>query len=157
MNFIPHKYQYFIKRNHEIFAPKNISLYGVAQVYGPPRPEQTFTLKWLDSIDNSLQLSYPENKQTVVTGGVNIDLWKPHPLATKWLEICSAFGLVQIITELTSVKIFWSLIDHVCASEDATVLHHKVVKYGTSHHFLVLVKLDIWKTTFLLLLQNSQR
>ena len=68
-------------------------------MYRAPRPEQTFTLKWLDSIDNSLQLAYSENKHIAIMGDVNIDLWKPHPLATKWLEMCSAFGLVQIITE----------------------------------------------------------
>ena len=116
----------------------------IAQVYRPPRPEQTFTLKWLDSIDNSLQLSYSENKHIVVMDDVNIDLWKPHPLVTKWLEICSAFGLVQIITEPTRVsKSSESLIDHMCVSEDATVLHHKVVQYSTSDHFPVWVKLDM--------------
>ena len=36
-----------------------------------------------------------------------------------------------------------SLIDHMCISEDAKVLHHKVVKYSTSDHLPVLVKLDM--------------
>ena len=112
-------------------------------MYRPPRPEQTFTLKWLDSIDNSLQLAYSENKHTVVMGDVNIDLWKPPPLATKLSEICSAFGLVPIITEPTRVsKSSQSLVDHMCVSEDVTVLHHKVVTYSTSDHVPVLVKLD---------------
>ena len=87
----------------------------IAQVYRAPRAEQTLTLKWLDSIDNSLQLAYSENKHIAVMGDVNIDLWKPHPLATKCLEeMCSAFGLVQIITEPARVsKSSESLIDHV--------------------------------------------
>ena len=113
-------------------------------MYRAPRPEQTFTLKWLDSIDNSLQLAYSENKHIAVMGDVNIDLWKPHPLATKWLEMCSAFGLVQIITEPARVsKSSESLIDHMCVSEHATALHHKVVKYSKSDHFPILVKLDM--------------
>ena len=116
----------------------------IAQVYRAPRPEQTFTLKWLDSVDNSLQLAYSENERIAVVGDVNIDLWKPHPLATKWLEMCSAVGLVQIITEPARVsESSESLIDHMCVSEHATALHHKVVKYSTSDHFPILVKLDM--------------
>jgi len=116
----------------------------IAQVYRPPRPEQTFTRQWLNCLENSLQLAYSENKHIVVMGDVNIDLWKPHPLDTKWLEICSTFGLVQTITEPTRVtKFSESLIDHICISEDAKVLYHKVVKYSISDHFPVLVKLDM--------------
>ena len=51
---------------------------------------------------------------------------------------------MQIITEPTRVsKSLESLIDHMCISKDATVFHHKVVKYSTSDHFPILVKLDM--------------
>ena len=83
-------------------------------------------------------------------GDVNIDLWKWHPLA-KGLEIGGTFGLVQIITEPTRVsKSSESLVDHIYVSEDAKVLHHKVVKYSTNDHFPVLVKLAMKCNFFLL-------
>ena len=59
---------------------------------------------------------------------VNIDLWKSHPLDTKWLDICSNFGLVQIITEPTWVtETSDSLIDHMCLSEDVEIIEQATI------------------------------
>ena len=73
----------------------------IAQVYRPPKLQLKFAPNWLDHIENSLQVAYTENKHIIVMGDVNINLWKSHPVDTKWLDICSNFGLVQIITEPT--------------------------------------------------------
>ena len=60
-----------------------------------PNLELKFAQNWLDHIENSLQAAYRENKNIVVMGDVSIDLWKSHPLDTKWLDICSNFGFVH--------------------------------------------------------------
>ena len=126
----------------ELYLPNRTLL--IAQVYRPPRSEHIFTQNWLDRVENSLQLAYSENKNIILMGDVNIDLWKPHPLDTKWLELCSNFGLVQIITEPTRVtKTSESLIDHICVSEDAEIFDKTAVKYSISDHSPVLVKLDM--------------
>ena len=77
-------------------------------------------------------------------GDFNIDLLKTSPLATKWNELYSNFGLDQIITQPTRVtETTQTLIDHIYATEDVKILHQSVINYNISDHSPVLVKLDM--------------
>ena len=63
------------------------------------------------------------------------------PLDAKWLDICSNFGLVEIITEPTRVmETSDGLIDHMCVSEDVEIIEQATIKYSISDHFPVLAK-----------------
>ena len=125
------------------FSNKSIVL---GLLYRPPNADSNSNLNWLTQMEGMLLAAYSENKPVVLTGDLNIDLWKhnSNPLRTNWQSLYENFELTQIIDKPTRVtENTATLIDHIYCSADLPVLHHSVIKYSMSDNFPVPASFDL--------------
>jgi len=88
--------------------------------YRPP----TSKVEWLNSVSESLDKSFNENKETVILGNFNFDLLKVCHNSKSGLQLIESMNFTQLVKS--------ALIDHVFTNIPGNIIEINIPSYALS-------------------------
>ena len=109
--------------------------------YRPPSSK----VEWLNSVSESLDKSFNENKETVILGDFNFDLLKLCHNSKSLLQLMESMNFTQLVKCPTIkcptriIEYSSTLIDHVFTNIPGNIIELNIPSYALSDHFQVAI------------------
>ena len=93
---------------------------------------------WFNKVENTLESTFRENKETILLGDFNINYINQKSVNSNWNNITSSFSLEQLVNQPTRVtENTATIIDHIYTNSSSNITEMSIPKVSISDHYAV--------------------